>query len=109
MRRKWDDVPRPWLYAIAADADEDFARSQNTGQRRSKSRGGVTTKDIMDAYDRLPIDLRAALARANHPWAPHWAQFVICWYPETAVIERICRADREEAQRRQVQLLLGNG
>jgi hypothetical protein len=52
--------------------------------------------------------VREALENSAHDWAPHWAMRVALW-PESAVIERIERADREEAQRRELQLLRGEG
>ena len=64
----------------------------------------------MAVRDQLPKAVREALAAANHPWAPHWARSVLrLGFAEAAVIERLKQADREEAQRRDVMLLKGQG
>lgn len=47
---------------------------------------------------------------AHLPWAPHWAEYALLWrFPVSAVIERIGRADRDEALKRKIQLLRGEG
>jgi hypothetical protein len=77
----------------------------------SRKRGTPVTKEqIMHLYDRLPRRVRAALASANQPWAPHWADEVV-WrrFHSAAIVERIERADREEALRRELQLMAGKG
>ena len=63
----------------------------------------------MEAFDNLPCDVREALANANHPWAPHWAEWVVGWFPTDQVIERLKRADREEELRREMRLARGEG
>jgi len=64
----------------------------------------------MRLFDRLPRVVREALANANQPWAPHWASEADWWgYSPATIVERIERADREEALRRELQLLAGKG
>jgi len=65
----------------------------------------------MEHFDSLPLELRAALANANQPWAPSWAYVVmrIGAWPLDAVISRVGMADREEELQRELQLLNGEG
>jgi len=105
-------MPEPWMYKIAPHVPVELARGMNaTPQEWGSGLGlSVTTEEILQCTDRLPKKVRTALSYANHPWAPHWAAEVL-WlgYPANAVIDRIHQADREQAIKRKVSLLKGEG
>lgn len=120
-RRPWPPVEAspPWIYKIHDPSlplghfsDERLPGGDNRGSIRRINTGRFWTKEeILQAFDALPKAVREALASANHPWAPHWAEFSLHWelFSDAAIVARIEKADREEAMRRELQLLAGQG
>jgi hypothetical protein len=102
-------VPRPWVYALHENVPVGEERDFNAVSGLRCGGRPVTRAEIMAAYDTLPRAVREALANANHPWAPHWATSAIRRWAPDAIIERIAQADCEEAIRRELQLLAGQG
>lgn len=103
-------VPAPWMYT----QHPDWAR--RAGVANDSSGIGdygpyITLREMMETYDRLPKAIQDALRNANLPWAPSWAAEVFFYdgYSEDEIVERLRRADREEAQKRRVQLLRRKG
>ena len=119
MRRKparSDDVLAPWIYHLHMSVPDDEARTFNGAKGRGVGGRPVYIHEIMEVFDALPKVVREALAAANHPWAPHWAMLAGNNYARRSsrtspgdVVERMKRADREEALRREMQLLKGQG
>ena len=104
------EVPAPYRYRVVADDRPDsIGRLDQNGTKIQRGRGTLTIPIIMEVFDCLPKSIRIALANSAHDWAPHWAQFCLARHAMAAVIERLQRADREEAQKREVQLLMGKG
>jgi hypothetical protein len=60
----------------------------------------------MRKFDRLPPEVRRALADADHPWAPSWCETAMLWHNWTPrqVIERLARADRDRQQENELEL-----
>ena len=114
MRRsRSQEVPRPWVYKLHESVPDDLAHQFNGARGRGSAPGGrpIYRDEIMEHFDSLPLELRAALANANHPWAPSWAYLVMrlgAW-PLDAVISRVTTADREEELQRELDLLRGEG
>jgi hypothetical protein len=105
------ELPEPYCYW----SSPPDSGPRGNGTVVSRKRGSPITKEqIMQAFDRLPWVVREALASANQPWAPTWASDAVwkarMWgLPPAAIVERIERADRDEAQRRELQLLARKG
>jgi uncharacterized protein DUF6525 len=107
------EMPAPWRYQVVTEDAEDewLGRRSQNGNSVTRGRPRITREEVMlRVFDALPKSVRAALADANHDWAPHWARSVLrLGFPEAQVVERLRRADREEALRREVQLLRRQG
>lgn len=112
------EVPGPWIYKIhdpslplGSYSDERLPGGDNRSTGRRSNVGRFWTKpEIMAAFDTLPRIVRTALANAQQPWAPHWAERAcLRRFPPAAIIERLERADRDEALCRELQLLAGKG
>jgi hypothetical protein len=112
------EVPEPWIYHIhdpslplGSFRDERLPGGDNRGGVRRRNTGRFwTKKEVMQAFEALPVTVRRALANSNHPWAPHWALWAVRdGYPAAAVVARIERADKEQAMRRELKLLRGEG
>jgi hypothetical protein len=102
-------MPEPWRYRIVtADAARVGERVQN-GTTIVRGHGELTVKEIMRTYNALPPEVRQALAESVHDWAPHWAEAVLHGWSAKEVVERLRRADQEEAVKREFQLLRGEG
>ncbi len=105
-------MPAPWMYELVTPdpGHPDLGRASQAGTPLIVGRPTTSIQQIMRRFDCLPPRVRRALAEAAHPWAPHWASRVLQrgWTAD-AVVERLRRADAEEARDRELQLLYGQG
>jgi hypothetical protein len=103
-------MPAPWRYTVASEDPTQIGRcGDNDGTVIIEGRGSLTLEEIMEVFDRLPQPVRKALADSAHDWAPHWGKIALAFGDAEAVIDRIARADRDEAVDREMQLLVGKG
>jgi len=108
IMRRGEMMP-PYRYRVVTEDPQYLGELTQNGTTVVKGRTNLTTKEIMRVVDNLPKRVRDAYHTSVHDWAPHWAKLVLRYFPEADVIERLKRADREEAQRREVQLLMRKG
>jgi hypothetical protein len=116
-REPWpeDEVPPPYRYNVVTTNLKMVGSRNQNGTATIQGTPTITLAEIMGVFDRLPKAVRTGLANSAHDWAPHWAHLATSYAktvlarPPAAVIERIERADREEALRREIQLLAGQG
>ena len=96
------DPTVPWCYWV-----HPTSASGLDAMDRSRRRGRSITRDeIMETFDRLPPEVRQALADADHPWAPTWCVHVRRGHGWTSgqVIERLAKADRERREHQELLL-----
>jgi hypothetical protein len=102
-------MPAPWRYRIVTtDAARVGKRVQN-GTSIASGCSNLTIVEVMRTFNTLPSEVRRALAASVHDWAPHWAEAVLHGWSAKEVVERLQRADQEEAVKRELELLRGEG